>query len=137
MCEWFDHAGDIGFEVRSESRKGLFESAARALMRTIAGDSEVEEKEETGVLVEDAVDREDLLVRFLSELLFLVEARHRMFAVVSVEELSNTRIAARARGERFDPDRHTIEREVKAVTYHGLSIEKEGSLWHARVILDL
>ena len=44
---------------------------------------------------------------------------------------------ATARGEPIDPERHELDMEVKAITYHGLKVERDGDGWLAEVIVDL
>jgi len=46
-------------------------------------------------------------------------------------------LRATARGEPFDPSRHELDMEVKAITYHGLKVEREADGWLAEVIVDL
>ncbi len=134
----FDHTGDIGFEVRAESRESLHAEAARALFDVIVDDLRTVRAEHAlPVRVEGAVDPEDLLVRFLSELLFLHDARGWLFAAAAVDAIGEDRIEARGLGEPLDPRRHRIARQVKAVTYHGLRVAREGNTWSARVVLDL
>jgi SHS2 domain-containing protein len=40
-------------------------------------------------------------------------------------------------GEPYDPGRHEIKVEIKAVTYHQLTIKQEGGQWVGRVIVDI
>jgi SHS2 domain-containing protein len=40
-------------------------------------------------------------------------------------------------GEPFDAARHRILREVKAVTYHDVKVERDGEGLTARLILDI
>jgi SHS2 domain-containing protein len=89
------------------------------------------------VRVEDAADAEDLLVRFLSELLFLHDARGWLFRGAEVLEIGAARVVAAAAGEPFDPGRHAILRQVKAVTYHHLLLSEDSSGFSARLVLDL
>ena len=46
-------------------------------------------------------------------------------------------LAATARGEPIDPQRHHLDVEVKAITYHGLKVQQEGDGWLAEVIVDV
>jgi SHS2 domain-containing protein len=46
-------------------------------------------------------------------------------------------LEAEVRGAPFDPERHGGGTEVKAVTRHGLVVERAGEGWRARVLLDL
>jgi SHS2 domain-containing protein len=82
---------------------------------------------------------ENLLVRFLSELLYLQEVkgwRFRSCRVTSLERRSG-RLRAVAAGEPFDPDRHPRRREVKAITYHQLAVRRRAALWRVRFVLDV
>lgn len=85
----------------------------------------------------EGMDRESLLVGWLSEILFRIEAEGRAFGAFEVAELGETRVRGWARGEPLDPERHHIETEVKAPTYHMLEIRKEAGLWTARIIFDV
>ena len=40
-------------------------------------------------------------------------------------------------GEPMDPARHEPNHEVKAITYHGLKVEKTADGWLAEVIVDI
>jgi SHS2 domain-containing protein len=46
-------------------------------------------------------------------------------------------VFAEVSGETINPDRHTIFTEIKAVTFHGLRLEKSDNGWEAQIILDL
>jgi SHS2 domain-containing protein len=48
-----------------------------------------------------------------------------------------TSVRGSLRGEPYDPGRHEIKVEIKAVTYHQLTIKKEGDQWAGRVIVDI
>jgi SHS2 domain-containing protein len=135
--ELLDHTGDVGFVVRARDLPGLLEAAALALFDVIGGLDHVRPMDEVEVRAEGAVDREDLLVRFLSELLFLHDARDWMFREFRIDTVGEHRVEAMAVGERFDPERHRIHRQVKAVTYHRLKLEETDEGWSARVVLDL
>ena len=54
-----------------------------------------------------------------------------------VREVNSRTLKALLRGECFDPVRHRIEREIKAVTYHQASVTKTGDGWLARVVFDV
>jgi SHS2 domain-containing protein len=58
-------------------------------------------------------------------------------AQITIEEVDATRIRARLAGEKLDYERHGFETEMKAVTYHQLSVTCENGCWQARVIFDV
>ena len=73
---------------------------------------------------------------WLAELLYVFHADHLLFAEFEVQ-LDHTGLTATARGERIETPRHEIDREVKAVTYHGLKVEPDDDGWLAEVIVDI
>jgi SHS2 domain-containing protein len=40
-------------------------------------------------------------------------------------------------GEQFDPRRHVMLTELKAVTYHQLNVEGAEGGWKARIVFDV
>jgi SHS2 domain-containing protein len=132
-----DHTGDMAILARAPTLAEVFDEAARALFDVILDIRTVEEREAIPVRVEGAADREDLLVRALSELLFLHDARNWVFAAFRVRAMGPTWVEGDALGEPFDAARHEVLRQVKAVTYHRVLLSEEPRGWTARVVLDL
>jgi SHS2 domain-containing protein len=132
-----DHTGDIALLVRAATLPELYDACTRALFDVILDVRTVEPRETVPVRVSGAVDSEDLLVRYLSELLFLHDARSWLFCRARAIVLSPGRLEAEVVGEPFDPGRHAIERQVKAVTYHHLLLAEARDGWTARLVLDL
>ncbi len=131
-----EHTADMGIEASGETLEELFAQAAYGLLEIIAGTPEALCREEKIVTVEGE-DSEELLVNWLNEILYLFEIKRFFPLDFEIEEVRGKRVLARVRGEAFDPQRHPVEREVKAVTYHQLRLEKTDGLWQARVYVDL
>ncbi len=131
-----DHTGDAGIQVRAERVENLYARAAWAMFSLISDPDAVELARENLVHAK-APDREALLVRWLSELLFLHETEHLVFGRFDVCEVADTELQAVVWGEPVDPERHVLGMEIKAVTYHGLQVAREGDGWRAQVIFDL
>lgn len=130
-----EHTADMGIEVRADSREELFVQAARGL-REILSATTVTGGAERTIEIEGG-DVPELLVKWLNEILFLLETE-RFFPIdFVIEEVTDDHLRGRIRGEPFDPERHSIEREIKAVTYHQLRVEKQDGLWQARIFVDL
>ena len=69
---FIDHTADLGIKIRGTDLKDLFENAARALMHLmVRGGSRVETK--TMKLSVSGEDLADLMVRWLGEVLYLLE----------------------------------------------------------------
>ena len=78
---------------------------------------------------------------WLDELIFLFETRYIACSPASRSGASRGRpIALEATevgGEPIDRDRHVLDHEVKAVTRHGLALDRDGAGWLAEMILDI
>lgn len=135
--EFLDHTGDIGFRARAATLPALFDAATRALFAVILDVDAVEPREAIAIMVAESADEADLLVRYLSELLFLHDARGWVFRGARNVVLRGTGVEAEALGESFDPVRHAITRQVKAVTYHRARVARDEGGWVAELVLDL
>jgi SHS2 domain-containing protein len=131
-----EHTADMGIEANGETLEELFAQAAYGLLEILAGVPGAHPREEKGVTVQGG-DTEELLVNWLNEVLYLFETGGLFPVDFEVEEVAGNRLRARVLGEPFDPHRHAVEREVKAVTHHRLLVEKADGVWHARVYVDL
>jgi SHS2 domain-containing protein len=136
-----DHTGDIGIEAEAGDENGLFACCAEALFDILAEPISPAAPAERIVEV-SAPDRETLLVRWLRELLYLHEVDRWIFNAFEVETArrpeGERRLRGVARGEIYDPARHLLRTELKAVTYHQIRFRKESEgLWRARVIFDV
>jgi len=134
--ETFDHTADVGIRVFGRTLEEVFVNAAYALFDQWTDLRKVREKISQEISVQGA-DREDLLIRWLGELLFLGESRGYLFQGVSMRRLDSTSLQAVARGEIFDPSRHRFKTEIKAVTYHQVEIKEVDGKWEGRVIFDI
>lgn len=84
----------------------------------------------------DSNDREYLLLDWLQELLYAFETERLVFADFQVVLLDSS-LRATCRGEQFDAERHGAGTEVKAITYHGLTIRRQCDGWLAELIVDI
>ena len=82
-------------------------------------------------------DREELLVAWLSELLYAYEAQRRLYSKFDITRLTENEFEATVQGEVFDAARHPIRREIKAITYHQLRVWNDEKSWKATVIFDI
>lgn len=135
--EEIDHTADVGVRAFGDTLERLFAHAAEGMFRIIAGERTLRPLEERVVLVVPPPGEEDpdrLLVRFLSELLFLCETQRFLFCDFEVD-LTGGGVRAVCRGEPIGSDRSGLGMEIKAVTWHGLSLDLERG--EAQVIFDV
>ena len=82
-------------------------------------------------------DPVSLVVAYLTELLQVHEPDGFLVREVEVRPVGSppTALVASLRGEPFDPDRHAVRTEVKAITLHHLTFDVPNG--RARVIVDI
>ncbi len=136
--EVFDHTADVGLRIRATDRDDLFRTAAEGLFDyVVANRDEVRAEVDESVRLE-ADTQEELLAVWLNELIFRCETRHILYGAFEVRVAADgLSLDARIGGEPIDRGRHVLDHEVKAVTRHGLSLERGRDGWTAEVILDI
>lgn len=134
--ELLDHTGDLGVRVWAEDVKGIFYEAARALFAIITDLETVMVRVKRKIRVE-ASTVDELLVAWLSELLYIYEVEGLLFCDFTLTEMDEKRVTGVATGEEFDEGRHPIKTSIKAVTYHQLEIKEKDGRWQAQVIFDI
>ena len=136
--ETFDHTADVGLRVEGSDLDDLFRTAAEGLMGYV-----VVNREEVRASESETVDLTDdgpteLLAAWLNELVFRVETGHRLYSGFDVRvEGDGRHLVGTIAGEPIDRGRHVLDHEVKAVTRHGLRLDRLLDKWVAEVILDI
>ncbi len=138
----FEHDADVGFEIEAHSLDELFELAGLGLTQALGLlDAEARGSGEAEEIVLERPDLERLLVAWLRELLVTAQVER---ATPFFEGLSVGTHVPSAQGGRFGLTARVRwtsgegpTREVKAVTYHGLRVERRGDMWCARVLFDV
>ena len=132
----FEHTGDLGLEVWAASAARLYGLAAEALMAQIV-DARGSRSELDSPLRLSGDDPSDLLIHWLNTVLLESELQGAAWTRADVRVLTPNSLQATLCGVRRDPARHTFLREVKAVSYHYLSLELEGPICRCRLVLDI
>ena len=136
MYEIFPHTADVGIRVQSPDLNSLFAEAARGFFSLIVSNLDDVAPRTRVEFHLEGHDLAYLLADWLSELLFTFESRRlllsKFYVVVGASGLQ-----AAAQGETMDDNRHILDHEVKAVTYHGLRVQQVNGDWIAEVILDI
>lgn len=136
MYELFEHTADLGLRATAPDLDGLFAEMGKALLVAMVENPEdVRAKYASEIRIEGA-DREYLLFDWLRELLNRFTDEKVVFREFTVR-VSESGLTATAFGEPVDPARHLLNHEVKAITYHGLTVEQAAEGWRAEVIVDI
>lgn len=118
-----EHTADAMVEAYGKTLNERFANAAYALFDQITDVTKVEPTGEIRLDME-ADGREQLLVDFLQELLFLHDAENLVFGQFQVET-DGKGLVAHVKGEQFDEAKHPKRSVVKGVTYHKLEFDDE------------
>ena len=142
----FDHTADIGIEITGKTRKELFGNAVAAMFdvmvdwpsedKMLFSADEIKPLEEKRINI-TGNDLEDTLINFLREALYLFNGNCWLIKNCEPLELTKRSVVARLKGEPYNRLKNPLKIEIKAVTYHGLIINKSNKCWQAKVVLDV
>lgn len=136
--EVFEHTADVGIRAYGKDINQAFENSAFGMFDIITDVDMVEAVGEYVITLE-ARDLEQMLVDWLSELLFIHTIKQVMFSQFSVDiqgEEGKWHLKGKALGEKYDEKRHPYHTEIKAVTHHILKIERNGD-YKIQVLFDI
>jgi SHS2 domain-containing protein len=133
-----EHTADLALTIHADTVEDLFATAARAMFENLVDISGVTEMTEIRVNIACADQgMEELLVEWLRELLARFSLDEIVLSQFDIENLTESEIVARCRGEPIDPERHQLLTEIKSITYHGLELRRTPGGWTARVLFDI
>lgn len=126
-----EHTADWEMQVWAPDFPGLLEQAARG-MYALAGARLADEPRHVRTVALSAQDEESLLVGFLEELRYIGEAAGLAFDgyIIRVE---GRRLTAELSGSAL----LQVEKEIKAVTFHNLSIRRSESGLEVSIVFDV
>ena len=131
---------DIAFEAVGRDLPELLRDAADATMNVMIDNLDAIEPRETRNIELSNEKIDMLLFDFLQELIYFKDAERLLLRTREVridERDQKCFLKAEAAGEPLDAARHHQRADVKAVTLHDFSVEKEDGGWKARVLLDI
>lgn len=131
-----EHPADLGIEAYGKTLAEAFQNAAKGLMSIILDPSTIESRESRSIHL-SAGNIEQLLVKWLSEVLYLYDGQKYVGKDFIIDEITSNRLTATIHGEEFSETKHTTKLDVKAITYHQLSIHQAEDGCLVRVYLDI
>jgi SHS2 domain-containing protein len=131
--EEIDHTADWALRVRGKDQRELFEHAARGMMSLLGdiGPTEVTGRHQISL---QAADEEALLVKWLTELLYLVENEGMVFSEIRIPRADETSLDAEVAG---GPPSEELRKHIKAVTYHLLDIQTTDQGVETVIVFDV
>jgi SHS2 domain-containing protein len=125
-----EHSGDCGIRVWADDLAALFADAAQGLYSLCGTRLGVGHRIGRQLSLQ-ADDIEGLLVAFLSELLYLQESERLAFQELDLEVQEH-----RLTGTMLGRAVISVGQPLKAVTFHGLRIQRSDSQYSCEVIFD-
>ena len=136
--EFFDHPADAKFRAYGKNLEEAFQNAAYALVSLMWDREKIKRQIEHEVIVEGR-DLKQLLLSFLEEVLFMLDARsfllHSISDLTIVRERNGYALKVLFCGDRFEEGQETFG-DVKAITYHEMLIEQDDQVM-VQVVVDV
>jgi len=132
--ELIEHTADVGVKAYGKTLAEAFEHAAKGMFDIITDESTIDPIGQYDINLE-APDLEQLLVDWLSQLLFLNGAENLVFGKFEVT-LKGTQLTAHIFGENYDTKKHRMGVEIKAVTYHMVQVSQKNPIF-VQVLFDI
>lgn len=130
------HTADLRVEIEAPDLERLLWDATDLMRRLFLGESRMTPAERREITV-GGEDEAELVFAYLRELLYGFAVDTFVPALLERATFANGSLSAVVSGERFDPARHEPQPEVKAVTRHGLMVERVDGGWRAEVLFDV
>ena len=130
------HQNELAVRIVGNSQADLFAASGFALFDVMADIDKIEAAERLSLEIEGS-DRDDLMVNWIRELLYLYQGSGYLLKEFKINEVKDTLVKAEVAGEKIDPDRHEIKQEIAAVAFHKSRMQKTGNQWIAQVIFEV
>jgi len=130
------HQNELAVRIVGNSQADLFANSGFALFDVMSDIDKIEAAERLSLEVEGS-DRDDLMVNWIRELLYLYQGSGYLLKEFKINEVKDTLVKAEVAGEKIDPDRHEIKQEIAAVAFHKSRMQKTGNQWIAQVIFEI
>jgi SHS2 domain-containing protein len=132
--ELLEHTADIGLRVRGQTIQQVFENAIQGLLEILGAHGVRRGRGHRVVVPLDAGDPGGTLVDLLNEVIYLIDRDHARIAEVEVASNGPSVVAHLDWAPSTEPLPGT---ELKAATYHQLTVEQTDAGYEATVFFDV
>jgi len=134
--EQIPHTADIAVRVYGKDLKELFANAAYAMFDIIA---DLDGLKDTVSIDLDlkAPSKEELLVSWLDELLYNFYTKGIIFFRFDITTLGEKEIFGKAFGRHVGENKNRLKTEIKAATYHDLTIKETPDGYSVEIVFDV
>ncbi|MDD3655239.1 MAG: archease [Atribacterota bacterium] len=139
--ELVDHTADIGLKIYGKNKQELFLNAARGMFFLITSVpvSPVQNRPKNYYKIESSASNiEDLMITWLSDLLYIHVTEFVIFDDYIINSMTEEMIKSKASAIEIKSSPYRIVKEIKAVTYHDLSVYQDpDGRWTANIVFDI
>ena len=128
-----DHTSEVAIRLRAPTLAGLFAEAGRALAEVMNGGLPPAGAARSEPVILASRDLDALLVDWLNLLILRSETERVLFTGFAFDEVADCQLVATIRGAPA-PSLRSI---VKAASYHGVRVARDGDGYSATVVLDV
>jgi SHS2 domain-containing protein len=135
-----EHTADVIVVAWGDTLERAFECAAIGVSDIMVDRNTVEAREEKKVVAE-GFDLENLLYKWIEELIFLFDSERFLAKEAKVFKIKGSEgsytLDGSYYGESYDPLKHDPRTHVKAVTYSLMKIWRESGIWKVKFTIDI
>ena len=136
------HTAEVALELSGRTWAAFYRNAALGFLEVVKASGKPAAVKRIRLKLA-APSGEELLVAWLNELVYLVSAKRWLPVALRVKSRAPTELEAEITGGPMDAEaakrqaRASVAVEVKAATFGGLRLTREGGLLRAKIILDV
>lgn len=128
-----EHTADLALELWGPDEPGMLEAGAAAVVGVLTDGADVSAHDARSVELV-AIDAEDRLVRWLSEVLYWASVEGFLVARAELQ-VTEQGLVGKAFGR--EGSTHLLKTEIKAATYHQLEVIRTPGRVQAVIVLDV
>ena len=137
-CDYepIEHTADLGLRIHGRDLAEVFLNAGRGMLSLCVDPATIRPGRERRVNV-TGDDTVEVLFEWLREILYQFNVSAVIWQPERITGVTDCCLEAVVREDPIDATRHELRHEVKAATYHGLTIEQTDDGWTAEAIFDV
>lgn len=131
--EILEHLADLKIRAFGKNKKELFLNMLKGMVDSQKPEIENKETKKRKIKIE-SIDLSNLLVDFLSEILYLSQINREAYQDFKFKNFSDKKVC----GDLFGQKVKRFGEDIKAVTYYSLDIhQRRDKVWEATVLFDI
>lgn len=131
--EILPHPSDVRVRAFGKTKEELFLNAMRGMNAVLKPQIKSQKSKIKNKISVKSLDLNSLLVDFLSEVLYLIQTNKEIYNNIKFTHFEDNKLEGELIGNKIE----SFGEDIKAVTYHGLKIERKNNLYEATILFDI